>query len=280
MRITTLFVVALMLLASNLLAADFVELKDVSGKHIIKVEIKKVANAKVQVTDEKGKTAEYPLAIFDRDSLILILNVVGKMKDIQKPNNPPSPLNDPVKDFRLLRTLKGHTSFVLSVAFSPDGKRIASVSGDKTLKIWDAETGKVLGTLKPQVIGSTAYYQSVAFSPDGKQIVSGLVEDISLYRMITIFDANTGKFLNSLIEKTKDFTGLGYAVYSVAYSPDGKRIISGSDDHTIKIWDANTRNVLQTLKGHTAHVLSVAFSPDGHRIVSGIPASSHLMHSW
>jgi formylglycine-generating enzyme len=77
-----------MLLASNLLAADFVELKDVSGKHTIKVEINSVADGKVQVTDEKGKTSEYPLVIFDRDSLIVILNVVAKMKDIQKLNNP------------------------------------------------------------------------------------------------------------------------------------------------------------------------------------------------
>ena len=94
MRKTSLIVVALMLLASNLLAADFVELKDVSGKHIIKVEIKKVANGKVQVTDEKGKTAEYPLSVFDRGSLILILNAVAKMKDIQKPNIPKPPMPD------------------------------------------------------------------------------------------------------------------------------------------------------------------------------------------
>jgi hypothetical protein len=77
---TTLFVVALMLLASNLLEADFVELKDVSGKHTIKVEINSVADGKVQVTDEKEQTAEYSLGVFDRGSLILILNTFTKMK--------------------------------------------------------------------------------------------------------------------------------------------------------------------------------------------------------
>ncbi|MCS5644364.1 MAG: hypothetical protein NZ807_14050, partial [Dehalococcoidia bacterium] len=87
MRISILIIVVIMLLASNLLAAEVVELKDVSGKYTIKAEINKVADGKVQVTDEKGKTSEYPLAIFDRDSLILILNVVSKMNDSQKPNN-------------------------------------------------------------------------------------------------------------------------------------------------------------------------------------------------
>ena len=113
MRITSLIVVALMLLASNLLAADFVELKDVSGKHIIKVEINKVTNGKVQVTDEKGKTAEYSLGVFDRGSLILILNAVAKMKDIQKPNDPmdpPNPFNDSTivaADFVELKDVSG-----------------------------------------------------------------------------------------------------------------------------------------------------------------------------
>ena len=106
MRITTLIVVALMLLASNLLAADFVELKDVSGKHIIKVEINKVTNGKVQVTDEKGETAEYSLGVFDRGSLILILNAVAKMKDIQKPDDPPRPLNVPLKTLGCSRRSK------------------------------------------------------------------------------------------------------------------------------------------------------------------------------
>lgn len=110
MRITKVIVVALMLLASNLLAADFVELKDVSGKHTIKVEINKVTDGKVQVTDEKGKTAEYSLSVFDRDSLILILNVVAKMKDIPKPIILEPPMRDDMAqdeaNRKALKTLK------------------------------------------------------------------------------------------------------------------------------------------------------------------------------
>jgi hypothetical protein len=92
MRTSILFVVAIILLASNLLAAEVVELKDVSGKYTIKAAIKKVADGKVQVVDENGKTSEYPLEIFDRESLILILNAVAKSSGNQKSNGDSLPI--------------------------------------------------------------------------------------------------------------------------------------------------------------------------------------------
>jgi len=120
------------------------------------------------------------------------------------------------------------------VAFSPDGQRVVSGSDDDTLKIWDANTGKELQTLK----GHTWWVHSVSFSPDGQRIVSGCgaghvpKELGGSDNTLKIWDANTGKELHTL-------TGHTDAVRSVAFSPDGQRIVSGSEDKTVKIWDAS-----------------------------------------
>jgi hypothetical protein len=169
-----------------------------------------------------------------------------------------------IVDDRLLRgiqiskehnLLKGHTSSVLSVAFSPDGKRIVSGSVDKTLRLWDAQTGKPIGQ---PLQGHTSSVLSVAFSPDGKRIVSGS------YKTLRLWDAQTGKPIGQPLQ------GHGDVVNSVAFSPDGKYIVSGSRDKTLRLWDAQTgQSISQPLQGHNAFVLSVAISPDGKRIVSG-----------
>ncbi|KIJ55996.1 hypothetical protein M422DRAFT_78458, partial [Sphaerobolus stellatus SS14] len=152
--------------------------------------------------------------------------------------------------------LPGHTDLVQSVAFSPDGKCIVSGSDNKTIQIWDAETGENVGE---PLEGHTGGVVSVAFSPDGKHIVSG-----SYDKTIRIWNAETGKSVGGPLE---GHTG---GVGSVAFSPDGKHIVSGSSDNTIRIWDAETgKNMGEPLEGHTCCVGSVAFSPDGKHIVSG-----------
>jgi WD40 repeat protein len=149
-----------------------------------------------------------------------------------------------------VNTLKGHEDSVGSVGFSPDGKKLASGSYDKTIKIWDVTTGKVLNTLK----GHEGWVGSVGFSPDGKKLASG-----SYDKTIKIWDVTTGKVLNTL----KGHEGW---VGSVGFSPDGKKLASGSYDKTIKIWDVTTGKVLNTLKGHESLVWSVGFSPDGKKL--------------
>jgi eukaryotic-like serine/threonine-protein kinase len=151
------------------------------------------------------------------------------------------------------RTFVGHTGGVLSVAFSPDGKRIVSGSGDKTLKVWDAKTTREILALK----GHTDFVWSVAYSPDGKRIASG-----SSDKTVKVWDAASGQEVLTLKGHTNE-------VRSVAFSPDGKRIASSGNDTTVRVWDAASGQATLTLTGHTSVVGCVAFSPDGKRIVSG-----------
>src|SRR5262249_31181169 len=145
-----------------------------------------------------------------------------------------------------LLTLKGHTGAFpagRSVAFSPDGKRLASASFDRMVKVWDAQTGQDLLALK----GHTSWVYCVAFSPDGKRLAS-----CGGYGA-KIWDAQTGQNLLALHEHTGE-------LFDVAFSPDGKRLACASDDKTVKVWDARTGRELLTCKGHACKVNSVAFS--------------------
>ncbi|KAF7973362.1 hypothetical protein HWV62_15539 [Athelia sp. TMB] len=152
--------------------------------------------------------------------------------------------------------IEEHTEVVQSVAFSPNGERIASGSNDNAVRIWDSHTGKLIaGPFE----GHHNWVMSIAFSPDGERVASG-AEDMT----IRIWDAWTGELLAG------PFEGHTGGVNSVAYSPDGQRIVSGSADRTVCIWDPHTgKPVSEPFLGHTGHVSSVMFSPNGELVVSG-----------
>jgi len=171
-----------------------------------------------------------------------ILVVVG-------PGNPPG-LAQEVKE---LPSLRGHTDAVWSVAFSPEGKALASGSADGTVKLWDLATGKNVVTLGgPKGVEVL----SVAFQPDGKVLAAGGEDAV-----VRLWDAASGKSRAALAGHTAE-------IQSLAYSPDGKLLASASQDQTVKLWDPATGKVARTLEGHRARVDAVAFSPDGKSLAS------------
>ncbi|KAF7980462.1 hypothetical protein HWV62_37928 [Athelia sp. TMB] len=151
---------------------------------------------------------------------------------------------------------RGHTDYVLSAAFSPDGRHIASGSWDGTVHIWDAETSLLAAG---PIRGHTGHINSVSFSPDGHKVASGS-DDCT----VCIWDCETGALAAG------PFLGHARSVLSVAFSPDGRQVASGSRDGSVRIWDAEA-GVLTAgpFEGHSDYVRSVAFSSDGLKIASG-----------
>ena len=164
----------------------------------------------------------------------------------------PQPLDfSPLAGLTNLKLLLiGHTNSVDSVVFSPDGQTLASGSGDKTIRLWNPKTGRLLRTLT----GHTSGIWSVSFSPDGQTLASGGRDTVRLW------DVNTGEHLRTLTGHT------GY-VYSVSFSPDGQTLASGGRDDTVRLWNVNTGERLRTLRS-AAGVGSVSFSPDGQTLAS------------
>ncbi|KAL3417351.1 nwd1 protein [Phlyctema vagabunda] len=152
-----------------------------------------------------------------------------------------------------LRTPEDHSDWVRSVSISSDGRRLASGSGDMTIKLWDADSGACLQTLG----GHSDWVRAVAISSSGHRLASG-----SCDKMVRLWDAESGACLQTL-------EGHSYTVTSVAISSNGDKLASGSYDKTVRIWDAESGICLETLEGHSYSVTSVAISRDGRRLASG-----------
>ena len=149
---------------------------------------------------------------------------------------------------------EGHSAFVNSACFSPDGKWILTASDDRTAKLWDADTGRLIRTFKDR---HRHRVRSAVFSADGKKVLTASADTTA-----RIWDAATGKELREL-------AGHKYGILCAVFSKDGQLVATGSDDNSARIWNAETGKVLSVLEGHTAAVTSVTFSPDGHRLLTG-----------
>ena len=145
------------------------------------------------------------------------------------------------------------------VAFSSDGKTIASVDLDFTVRLWDVETG----TQKKTLPRSTLAVYSVAFSPDGQTLASGVKDQTDKNITVQLWDVETGT-------QKKTLTGHAYLVYGVAFSPDGNTLATAGNDKTVRLWDVDTGAEKKTLiEEYQYPAWSVAFSPDGKILASG-----------
>jgi WD40 repeat protein/uncharacterized caspase-like protein len=156
----------------------------------------------------------------------------------------------------------GHTATVKTVLFTPDGRELISVGDDKTIRVWDVKSGEPLRVLRPPIgRGDEGMLYAAALSPDGRALAVGGFGWRGGDKPIYLVSLSSGRIEQVLL-------GHSNVISSLAFTPDGQRLASGSSDKTARIWDADSGRCEQVLQGHTAEVSGVAFAPDGHRLAT------------
>ena len=163
------------------------------------------------------------------------------------------------------RDLDGHTAAVKSLEFSADSSRLVTVAIDGHVKIWDVARGEEIAALKDSRLDT----RCAQFSPDGKMLATGHRESVAI-----LWDLQTGLARRSLPKSgPRDLFGEGEghigSVNSVAFTADGRRLATGSDDTSVKIWDVAAGNEIVTLAGHRSNVCKVSFQDRARLLASG-----------
>lgn len=165
------------------------------------------------------------------------------------------------KTGKLIRTLFGHDSYVGTVKFSPDGRTLASGSFDRTIKLWNINTGELERTIRSK--GGAVH--KVEFSTDGKIVAAACLDNtVEPWKAtVTLWNAKNGRLVRQITPK--------YPSHVVAFSPAGKILATGGGGRfgPVLLWDFNTGVLLSKLEGHTATLTDLAFSKDGKTLISG-----------
>ncbi|MHC5857390.1 WD40 domain-containing protein [Nostoc sp.] len=161
--------------------------------------------------------------------------------------------------------LQGHKSWVTYTTISPNGQMLASGSSDRTVKVWNLRSGSCVKTIE----ASNSWILPTVFSSDGQ--VLALADKATIH----LWNISTG-------EHTKILQGDTASPWlkSIAFSPDGNLLATGSEDCTIKLWHINTRECIKTLEGHIDWVWSVSFNPDGQILASGGGNTDKTVRLW
>ena len=203
-------------------------------------------------------------------AVVLTMNGIGCASPGSSGSIAPTPTPLPLGT--TLFIYRGHSDSVNTVAWSPDGKRIASGGNDRTVQVWNVADGHNVFTYRGHDVKSVPLYpldvdvETVAWSPDGKRIVSG-----DFLTSVQLWNVGDGSLV---------YGKYGSGSSQVAWSPDGKRIAAASPDTTVQVWDAADGGNTYTYRGHTDVVWTVTWSPDSKYLASGAGTGDKTVQVW